>query len=48
MIFADRALIDMVAKRPATLDELSAVHGVGQRKLAAYGDAFLKALAGAA
>jgi ATP-dependent DNA helicase RecQ len=44
MIFADRTLIDMAEKRPATLDELTRVYGVGERKLARYGDAFLEAL----
>lgn len=45
VIFADRTLIDMAEKRPATLDEMLRVHGVGERKLARYGDAFLEALA---
>ena len=44
VIFPDRTLIDMAEKRPATLDEMLAVHGVGERKLARYGDAFLEAL----
>jgi len=45
MIFADRTLIDMAEKRPATLDEMREVNGVGERKLAAYGEAFLEVLA---
>lgn len=44
VVFADRTLIDMAEKRPATLDEMLSVHGVGERKLARYGDAFLEAL----
>jgi ATP-dependent DNA helicase RecQ len=44
VIFADRTLIDMVEKHPATLDDMLAVHGVGERKLSRYGDAFLEAL----
>jgi len=44
VIFADRTLIDMAEKRPATLDDMLGVHGVGERKLARYGDAFLEAL----
>ncbi|WP_330082906.1 DNA helicase RecQ [Methylocystis iwaonis] len=44
VIFADRTLIDMAEKRPATLDEMLTVHGVGERKVARYGDAFLEAL----
>ena len=45
VIFPDKTLIDMAEKRPATLDEMLLVHGVGERKLARYGDAFLEALA---
>ena len=44
VIFPDRTLIDMTEKRPATLDDMLTVHGVGERKLARYGDAFLEAL----
>jgi len=44
MIFADRTLIDMAQKRPATLEDLRRVHGVGERKIARYGEAFLEAL----
>ncbi|WP_424361869.1 DNA helicase RecQ [Methylocystis parvus] len=44
VIFADRTLIDMAEKRPSTLDEMLEVHGVGERKVARYGDAFLEAL----
>ena len=47
VIFADRTLIDMAERRPATSDDMLAVHGVGERKLARYGDAFLEALADA-
>ncbi|WP_374547296.1 DNA helicase RecQ [Rhodoblastus sp.] len=45
MVFADRTLLDMAARRPATLDEMRAIHGVGERKVALYGEAFLEALA---
>ncbi|MDE2578637.1 MAG: DNA helicase RecQ [Hyphomicrobiales bacterium] len=44
MIFPDRTLIEIAEKRPASLSQLRAVHGVGERKLAAYGEAFLEAL----
>lgn len=44
MVFPDKTLIDMAEKRPATLAEMSAVHGIGQRKLAHYGEAFLAAI----
>ena len=45
MVFPDRTLIDMIEKRPSTIDDMATVHGVGQRKLALYGDLFLEALA---
>ena len=45
MIFPDRTLIEMAENRPASLDDLARIHGVGERKLARYGDAFLEALA---
>ncbi len=45
MIFADRTLLDMASKRPATLDDMREVYGVGERKLDQYGEAFLHALA---
>jgi ATP-dependent DNA helicase RecQ len=41
VIFPDRTLIEIAARRPATLDELGAVHGVGEAKKAKYGRAFL-------
>ena len=44
MIFPDRTLIDMAAKRPRTLAALRDVYGVGERKLAAYGETFFEAL----
>ncbi|MBX9760576.1 MAG: DNA helicase RecQ [Beijerinckiaceae bacterium] len=44
MVFADKTLLDMADRRPATLNAMGEVHGVGQRKLALYGEAFLAAL----
>jgi ATP-dependent DNA helicase RecQ len=44
MIFPDRTLIDMAERRPSTLEDLRRVHGVGERKIARYGEAFLEAL----
>jgi ATP-dependent DNA helicase RecQ len=41
VIFPDRTLIEMAARRPQNLDELAAVHGVGIAKLQKYGAAFL-------
>jgi ATP-dependent DNA helicase RecQ len=43
-VFHDRTLAALARRRPATLDELAAVPGVGPSKLAKYGEAFLDAL----
>ena len=45
VIFPDRTLIEMAAARPATLEAMRAVHGVGRRKLERYGEAFLAVVA---
>jgi ATP-dependent DNA helicase RecQ len=44
MIFHDATLMEMVAQRPQSLAELSQISGVGERKLEAYGEAFLEVL----
>lgn len=44
MIFHDATLQAMLAQRPTTLDELSAIPGVGQHKLTQYGQAFVEEL----
>ncbi|MFL9840280.1 DNA helicase RecQ [Sphingomonas sp. ST-64] len=44
VIFHDSVLREMAASRPATLADLSRIPGIGARKLAAYGDAFLEAI----
>ncbi|MBI3221801.1 MAG: DNA helicase RecQ [Nitrosomonadales bacterium] len=41
VIFHDSTLLDMLNRRPATLDELAQVSGVGQVKLERYGNEFL-------
>jgi ATP-dependent DNA helicase RecQ len=46
VIFADRTLIEMAEKRPATLDDLAGISGVGAVKLERYGRAFLEVLLG--
>ncbi|MGM0583375.1 MAG: DNA helicase RecQ [Pseudomonadota bacterium] len=46
IVFPDRTLIDMVARKPTTLDELAECSGVGAAKLARYGAAFLEVLTG--
>jgi ATP-dependent DNA helicase RecQ len=44
VIFHDSVLREMAAKRPATLADLSRIPGIGARKLADYGDAFLNVI----
>ena len=44
VIFHDSTLHDMVQRRPKTIDELHDVYGVGARKAATFGDAFLDAI----
>jgi ATP-dependent DNA helicase RecQ len=46
VIFHDRTLAEMAARRPRTLAELSAMPGVGEAKLARYGQAFLEVING--
>ena len=45
VVFHDKTLIDMAAKRPSDLEAIGQVHGVGQSKLDKYGTAFLEAIA---
>jgi ATP-dependent DNA helicase RecQ len=46
IVFSDRVLRDMAARRPATLAALLDVPGVGPAKLERYGRAFLGVLGG--
>jgi len=45
IVFSDKVLLEMVARRPATEQDLLDVPGVGPAKLKKYGSAFLEALA---
>ncbi|NQV46619.1 MAG: DNA helicase RecQ [Rhodospirillaceae bacterium] len=45
VIFSDATLLDMVSKRPATLEQMLDVNGVGPGKLDKYGTFFLDAMA---
>jgi ATP-dependent DNA helicase RecQ len=45
VIFHDATLLAMLREKPQTLDALGAISGVGERKLARYGEEFLGALA---
>jgi ATP-dependent DNA helicase RecQ len=44
VIFHDRTLQEMADRRPRTLDDLHDIYGVGVRKAADFGDAFLDAI----
>lgn len=44
MIFSDRTLIEMAVRKPRTLTELKSVHGIGDTKLAKFGEVFLSAM----
>ena len=44
IIFGDRTLKDMAGVKPVSREEFSAVFGVGEEKLAQYGEIFLKVI----
>ncbi|MHB0925075.1 MAG: DNA helicase RecQ [Gallionellaceae bacterium] len=44
VIFHDSTLLEILNQRPASLTELGKISGVGQNKLARYGDEFLRVL----
>jgi ATP-dependent DNA helicase RecQ len=44
VVFHDRTLIEIACRRPANLDDLAAVSGVGQAKLERYGPDLLERL----
>lgn len=46
VIFHDTTLFEILERRPASLEALADVNGVGKAKLERYGSAFLEALAG--
>ncbi len=48
IIFNDRTLIEMAENRPATLDDMARIGGVGAKKLESYGAAFLAVITGEA
>ncbi|MDX5349285.1 MAG: DNA helicase RecQ [Paracoccaceae bacterium] len=48
VVFPDKTLIEMAEKKPATLDQMAGITGVGARKLESYGAAFLEVITGAA
>ncbi|MHA3979765.1 DNA helicase RecQ [Halovulum sp. GXIMD14794] len=48
VVFPDRTLIEMAARRPTSLDEMRGVPGVGEKKLERYGAIFLEVITGEA
>jgi ATP-dependent DNA helicase RecQ len=44
VVFADKTLVDMARRKPATMAEMASVHGVGEAKLRQYGAIFLDAI----
>jgi len=46
VIFADRTLLEMAERRPATLDQMAGITGVGATKLERYGATFLQVITG--
>ena len=44
MIFHDATLMTMIEERPGTLAQMGTISGIGERKLEAYGEAFLEVL----
>jgi ATP-dependent DNA helicase RecQ len=47
IVFPDRTLIEMAERRPASLDEMAQITGVGAKKLESFGAAFLGVITGA-
>jgi ATP-dependent DNA helicase RecQ len=47
IIFTDRTLIEMAERRPATLDDMAGITGIGAKKLESFGSAFLAVITGA-
>jgi ATP-dependent DNA helicase RecQ len=44
VVFSDATLLEMTEQRPTTEAELLSISGVGPKKLATFGDAFLEAI----
>jgi ATP-dependent DNA helicase RecQ len=44
VIFHDATLAEMARERPATLDDLAGISGVGAKKLQAYGQEILRVM----
>ncbi len=46
VVFPDKTLLDMAKRKPQSLIEMAAVHGVGEAKLRQYGEEFLDVIRG--
>ena len=46
VVLPDRSLLDMARRKPETAAEMAGIHGVGEAKLARYGEAFLEVIRG--
>ncbi|MCK0141013.1 DNA helicase RecQ [Aliiroseovarius sp. F20344] len=46
VVFTDKTLIEMAETRPATLDDMARIGGIGAKKLESYGAAFLEVVSG--
>ena len=46
IIFSDKTLRDIAAKKPVTKDDFADVYGVGENKLRSYADIFLEVVKG--
>jgi ATP-dependent DNA helicase RecQ len=44
VIFHDSTLREMAERRPATLQDFGRIRGIGEAKLARYGDRFIEAI----
>ena len=44
VVFGDRTLVELARRRPRSLQQMAAVHGIGPAKLARYGERFLAAI----
>jgi len=47
VVFPDKTLIEMAERKPANLDQMAGITGVGAKKLESYGAAFLEVINGA-
>ena len=46
IVFSDKTLIEMVNRKPRSLDEMHSISGVGQKKLSKFGNKFLEIING--